>query len=36
MSDENDDLFGEDGDKAVDDFDRLTDLLFQRVSDFAD
>ena len=36
MPDENDDLFGEDGDEAVDDFNRLTDLLFQRVSEFAD
>jgi hypothetical protein len=36
MPDENDDLFGEDGDEALDDFDRLTDLLFQRVSEFAD
>ena len=36
MSDENDDLFGEDGDEAVEDFNRLTDLLFQRVSEFAD
>jgi hypothetical protein len=36
MPDENDDLFGEDRDEAVDDFNRLTDLLFQRVSEFAD
>src|SRR6202142_2028342 len=36
MPDENDDLFGENGDGAVDDFNRLTDLLFQRVSEFAD
>ena len=36
MPDENDDLFGEDGDEAVDDFNRLTDLLFRRVSEFAD
>src|SRR5580692_9769977 len=36
MPDENDDLFGEDGNEAVDDFNRLTDLLFQRVSEFAD
>jgi hypothetical protein len=31
-----DDLFGEDGDEALDDFNRLTDLLFERVSEFAD
>ena len=36
MPDESDDLFGEDGDEAVDDFNRLTDLLFERVSEFAD
>jgi hypothetical protein len=36
MPDENDDLFGEDGDEAVEHFNRLTDLLFQRVSAFAD
>ena len=36
MPDENDELFGEDRDEAVDDFNRLTDLLFQRVSEFAD
>jgi hypothetical protein len=36
MPDESDDLFGEDGDEAVEDFNRLTDLLFQRVSEFAD
>jgi hypothetical protein len=37
MPDEKDDLFGEDGDQAaVDDFDRLTELLFQRVSEFAE
>jgi hypothetical protein len=36
MPDENDDLFGEDSDEAVEDFNRLTDLLFQRVSEFAD
>ncbi|WP_213738383.1 hypothetical protein [Bradyrhizobium sp. dw_411] len=36
MPDENDDLFGEDGDDAVEDFNRLTDLLFKRVSAFAD
>jgi hypothetical protein len=33
-----DDLLGEDeeGDEAVDDFDRLTDILFQRVNEFAE
>ena len=31
-----DDLFSEDGDEAVDDFDRLTDLLFQRIDEFAE
>jgi hypothetical protein len=36
MPDENDDLFDEDGHEAADEFHRLTDLLFQRVSDFAD
>ena len=36
MPDESDDLFGEDRDEAREDFNRLTDLLFQRVSEFAD
>jgi hypothetical protein len=36
MPDDKDDLFSEDGDEEVADFDRLTDLLFQRVSEFAD
>jgi hypothetical protein len=36
MPDENDDLFGEDGDEALDDFNRLTELLFQRVTEFAE
>ncbi len=36
MSDSSDDLFGEDGNEAVDDFNHLTDLLFDRVSEFAD
>jgi hypothetical protein len=36
MSDKNDDLFGEDEDDAVEDFNRLTDLLFQRVNAFAE
>jgi len=31
-----DDLFGEDENEAVDDFNRLTDLLFQRVVEFAE
>ena len=33
-----DDLFGEDGDEdeAVDDFDQLTDILFQRIEEFAE
>jgi hypothetical protein len=36
MPDSNDDLFGEDENDAVDDFERLTDVLFQHVSEFAD
>jgi hypothetical protein len=36
MPDENDDLFSEDGDEALHDFNRLTDILFQRVSEFAE
>jgi hypothetical protein len=36
MPDETDDLFDEDGDEAVENFNRLTDHLFQRVSEFAD
>jgi hypothetical protein len=36
MPDSNDDLFGEDDNDAVSDFDRLTDILFQHVSEFAD
>jgi hypothetical protein len=36
MPDENDDLFREDGEEAVDDFDRLTEILFQRVVAFAE
>ncbi len=36
MPDEKDDLFREDGDEAVDDFDRLTEILFQRVVEFAE
>ena len=36
MPDDKDDLFGDDADEEVADFNRLTDLLFQRVSEFAD
>jgi hypothetical protein len=36
MSDDQDDLFGEDAHETVDDFDRLTDLLFERVVEFAE
>jgi hypothetical protein len=36
MPDENDDLFGEDEDEAVGDFNRLSDILFQRVLEFAE
>jgi hypothetical protein len=36
MPDENDDLFDEDGNEALEDFNRLTDILFQRVLEFAD
>jgi hypothetical protein len=36
MPDDKDDLFGEGEDEAVADFNRLTDLLFERVSEFAD
>ena len=36
MPDDKDDLFGEDGDEAVDDFNRLTDILFQRIIEFAE
>src|ERR1700693_982461 len=35
MPDDQDDLFGEDADEALDDFDRLTEILFQRVVEFA-
>jgi hypothetical protein len=31
-----DDLFGEDGDEAVDDFNRLSTILYERVTDFAE
>jgi hypothetical protein len=36
MPDNNDELFGEDEDQAVDDFNRLSDLLFLRISEFAE
>jgi hypothetical protein len=37
MSEENDDLFGEGeaAEQALEDFDRLTDILFERVTEFA-
>jgi len=36
MSDESNDVSGEDGDEAADDMDRLTDALFNCVSEFAE
>ena len=36
MPDKKGDLFGENGDEALDDFDRLTEILFQRVIEFAE
>jgi hypothetical protein len=36
MPDDKEDLFGDDGDDAVDHFDRLTEILFQRVGEFAE
>jgi hypothetical protein len=36
MSNENDDLFGEQADQAVEDFDRLTDILYTRLVEFAE
>jgi hypothetical protein len=36
MPNEEDDLFGEDEDDAADDFNQLTELLFQHVSEFAE
>jgi hypothetical protein len=33
---DDDDLFGEDENEAAEDFDRLTDILFQRVAEFAE
>jgi hypothetical protein len=36
MPDDKENLFGETGDEAVDDFDRLIEILFQRVIAFAE
>ncbi|MEA2916151.1 MAG: hypothetical protein QOJ15_8232 [Bradyrhizobium sp.] len=36
MPDDKDDLFGEDENEAVDDFDRLTENLVQRIGEFAE
>jgi hypothetical protein len=36
MPDDQDNLFGEDGDEALDDFDRLTEMFSQRVIEFAE
>jgi len=36
MPDDQNDVFGEDGQEALDDFERLSELLFPRVVDFAD
>ena len=36
MPDDKDDLFDEDGVEILDDFDRLTELLFQHVLEFAE
>jgi hypothetical protein len=36
MPDDKDDLFGEDWDEAIDDFDRLSEMLLQRVTEFAE
>jgi|HubBroStandDraft_5_1064220.scaffolds.fasta_scaffold346075_1 hypothetical protein len=36
MSEDQEDLFGEDGNDILDDFDRLTHLLFERVAEFAE
>jgi hypothetical protein len=36
MPDEQDDLFNDDGDEALDDFDRLTQMLSQHVLEFAE
>jgi hypothetical protein len=36
MPDDKDDLFGEDENEAIDDFDRLTEILVQRIGEFAE
>jgi hypothetical protein len=36
MPDDKDDLFGEGEDAAIDDFNRLTNLLFQNIEEFAE
>jgi hypothetical protein len=36
MPDDKDDVFGEDGDEAIADFDRLTEILLQRIVEFAE
>ena len=36
MPDDEDDVFGEDGDEAIADFDRLTQILLQRIVEFAE
>jgi hypothetical protein len=36
MPDDRDNLFDEDGDEALDDFDRLTEMFSQRVIEFAE
>jgi len=36
MTEDDDDLSGEGGDEALDDFDRLTDSLYQRVLEFTE
>jgi hypothetical protein len=36
MPDDQDNLFGEDGDEALDDFERLTEMFSQRVMEFAE
>ena len=36
MTDDQNDLFGADAEEALDEFDRLTEVLFQRVVEFAE
>ena len=36
MSDDRDDLCGQEPNEALEDFERLTDILFQRVVEFAE